>query len=453
MKPDKPISVESLTLKELLSQNLKIPEYQRPYVWDEKMVLKFLNQINFHFQRVNNNVENYPLYYLGCIVLHYDGKQFNVIDGQQRLTTLILISKLKGVLSNDLLFYHPLSFQNIKKNFSFLNSEFGNINSNVRKLIDQISFDQLNVTVIITKNEDQAYNFFETLNTGGVRLSGTDILKAHHLRSISSDKMKDYAKSWEKRQKHLEIVSQILLKSRKMNPLKNNLFPGKYGSVTEWKVALTEEFAEKTGKEGKDIGFADVQIEKETHTILSDRYSIRQPLNDGENYINYLLTFTEDYEDLFFPSKTSDFYKNFNREIIDLIDGTYDLKAYYQVALICFVNKFGKDHMEEFSMWLFRFVYSLRIGDKTRIYEATVKNFFSDTQLLQRILYSYTYDEILEYLKKQKFEIKSEINGVRWRFLDRIKRFFNLEAIENSFINLDDQLIKVIEDNYGKKRR
>lgn len=453
MKPDKPISVASLTLKELLSQNLKIPEYQRPYVWDETLVLKFLNQINFDFQRVNNNVENFPLYYLGCIVLHDDGEQFNIIDGQQRLTTLILISKLKGILSNDLLFYHPLSFQNIKKNFSFLESEFENINSNVRKLIDQMSFDQFNVTVIITKSEDQAYNFFESLNTGGVRLSGTDILKAHHLRSISSDKMKDYAKSWEKNQEHMERVSQILLKSRKMDPLKDNLFPGKYGSVTEWKLALTEEFAEKTGKAGKDIGFADVQIEKNTHTILSNKYSIRQPLDDGENYINYILSFIDDYEDLFFPSKTSDFYKNFNREIIDLIDGTADLKAYYQVALICFVDKYGKDHLEEFSMWLFRFVYSLRIGDKTRIYEATVKNFFSDTQLLQRILYSYTYDEILGYLKKQKFEIKSEINGVRWRFLDRIKRFFKLDAIENSFIDLDDQLIKTLEDNYGKRPR
>ena len=43
---------------------------------------------------------------------------------------------------------------------------------------------QIEFTLVITQSEDDAYQFFETQNTGGVRLSGPDIIKAHHLRAI-----------------------------------------------------------------------------------------------------------------------------------------------------------------------------------------------------------------------------------------------------------------------------
>ena len=450
LNDDQNIIVGSVTLTDVFTYNLAIPEYQRPYVWGEELILKFCNQIFQHTERSDINENDLPHYYLGCIVLHDDGSHLNIIDGQQRITTLILISKLKGLIVKDLHFYHPLSFQNINKNFTLLEKEYNNPKSKLRSVIARIDFDQINVTIIKTKNEDQAYNFFETLNTGGVRLSGTDILKAHHLRSISNGKIKEFAKNWEKRQKNLEKVNKILVKARRMNPLLDNSFPGKYGSNDEWKKTLTDEFSEKTGKEKRDIGFADVLIEKNTHTILSDKYSIRQPLNDGENYINYFLSFTDIYDEMFKSSNNTDFYTRFNEEVINVIDGTVDLKSYYELIMMCFVDKYGKEHFEEFAFWAFRFIYSLRVGEKTRIYEATVRNFFIKNNLLERVLYSYKVTEVLGYLKSQPFEILSEVSGVRERFLFRVNKVLNLSCNSETFSDLDEKFIDKIESNYAK---
>ncbi|WP_312508895.1 DUF262 domain-containing protein [Chryseobacterium culicis] len=447
------VSVESITLNKLFKRNLTVPEYQRPYVWSEELVVKFLNQFDQHHKRVKDGAaSSYPLYYAGCIVLHEQENSYNIIDGQQRLTTVALISQLKGNPLSRLSFFQPLSFRRIKQNFSFLEKCYDDPNSTVREVCDEINFDQVNVTVITTKNEDQAYNFFETLNTGGVRLSGTDILKAHHLRSVPEDKMKTFASDWEKRQAFLEEVNKILLKARKMTPLRDYEHPGKYGSQAQWKTALTEEFAEKTGKQSRDLGYADVLIEKNTHTVLSDKYSIRQPLNDGENYINYLLNFTDDFYAVFHPSQVSD-YSILNEKIIYLIDGTVDLKAYYQLALICCVDKFGRSHAEIFAFWLFRFIYSLRVGDKSRIYESTVINHLASTQLLERILYAYTADEVLAFLMEYKFKIdeKIAISGVRRRFLERVNHAFSLGADNETFKDLDEKLIQKMKFTIGGK--
>lgn len=443
------VEVDSVTLYELFQKELIIPEYQRPYVWSEQMLEKFLKQFELYFERVEDKQTQYPLYYAGCIVLHKKDNKYNIIDGQQRLTTLALLSKLKGDLLRDLHFFQPLSFQRIKRNYNFLKEQMGDKNSLVSRVCKELDFDKINVTIIITEDEDQAYNFFETLNTGGVRLSGTDILKAHHLRSVHESSMKDFAKDWEKRQSFLEEVNRILFKARKMTPLRDYAHPGKYGTKAEWKTVLTEEFAEITGKKNRDLGYADVLIEKNTHTILSDKYSIRQPLNDGENYINYLLGFTDDFDAIFYPLAPTEFYKKLNNEIIYLIDGTIDLKTYYQIALMCCVDKFGLDKKETFAFWLFRFIYSLRIGEKSRIYEATVINHLRTNMLLERILYAYTQDEVFDFLKEQKFKIdQNNIKGVKRRFLERINWVFELNANTETFLDLDEKLIqKIANDN------
>ena len=426
------LEVQSISLAELLNTNkLAIPEYQRPYVWSEIDIRKFLNQFKLHFDRIDENLKknenkiSIPNYYLGSIVLHKSefGK-LNIIDGQQRITTLLLISNLEeGNSQNKLEYHHPLTFKNIKNNLEILKKL--NEKDNFKTIINRINFSDLNITTIITTSEDLAYNFFETLNTGGVKLSGTDILKAHHLRVLKNE-MKPFAIEWENNQKHLEDVNRILLIARKLNIFENNEYPNKFAKDSTWKTSLTQEFSEKTSKNGRDIGYTNVIIEKNTHTVTSDKYAIRQPLNDGENYINYLLSFARDYEAAFLQENKG-CYSSFNNEIINVIDGTYDLRFYYKIALMCFVDRFGKDNLEEFSLWLFRNVYSVRFYDQTRIYEVTVKNMFIQSKLLERIMHAFTYEEILEYLKNEPFTIPQSITGVKWRFYDRINKFFNID--------------------------
>ncbi len=225
------IIVESITLKELFNKEEKItiPEYQRPYVWTPKEINKLLIQLKQHKDRT----EEKPLFYLGCIVLHKKENLLEIIDGQQRLTTLQILSFIKSKSDFGIKYSHPISLKNIKVNYDyFLKKEFGSID-----------LQNINITIIIVKNEDLAYNFFETLNTGGKRLSGTDVLKAHHLRSIAKKKKQNqYAYNFEQKQKNLEAVNRLLVKARRINYLNPKNIPDKFASTENWKKILIEDF-------------------------------------------------------------------------------------------------------------------------------------------------------------------------------------------------------------------
>lgn len=64
-----------------------IPSYQRPYVWTEENVSELLEDITYTFE--NNPKE---MYFMGSLVLQSKGNnEYDILDGQQRLTTLTLI--------------------------------------------------------------------------------------------------------------------------------------------------------------------------------------------------------------------------------------------------------------------------------------------------------------------------------------------------------------------------
>lgn len=428
------VEVSSISVLDLFDYNLKIPEYQRPYVWTKKEIKKLLFQISEHESRV---ILNKPNFYLGSIVLHKDGDYYNIIDGQQRLTTLQLLNYIHNGIDYNMKYAHPITFKQIQENYNYFKENDFEIED----------FASINVTVVVTNDEDMAYNFFETLNTGGKRLGGTDILKAHHLRSIKDiDYRNSFALKWEKKQKNLETVNRILSKIRRIDYLKRyDFIPNKFTDDNLWKNVLTEDFAEKSKKNNRDIGYSFVEIEENTHTVTADKYAIRQPLNEGVNYINYLLNFTEDYNFLFaIDDDRKDKYAIFIKKLLNVIDGTVDLKYFYQLTMICFVDRFGRKNILEFSLYLFRFLYSLRLWEQTRIYEPTVKNFIENTKILERILNAFTYEEIIDYLKNYTVNIKTiDISGVKQRHFERVNRFFEDKISKDDF---DKDLLIAIKE-------
>lgn len=59
---------------------LRIPEYQRPYVWSEKQIGKLIEDLKYHQEQFTNSP-----YHLGSVILHAQDGCLNIIDGQQRL--------------------------------------------------------------------------------------------------------------------------------------------------------------------------------------------------------------------------------------------------------------------------------------------------------------------------------------------------------------------------------
>lgn len=91
------LNVDQKTIKDLLtdkSANFLIPDYQRPYAWEENECQTLWDDI-FSFAFPDNNKDSFKAsdeYFLGAIVTYKnDGGQSEVIDGQQRLTTILLL--------------------------------------------------------------------------------------------------------------------------------------------------------------------------------------------------------------------------------------------------------------------------------------------------------------------------------------------------------------------------
>ena len=87
-------NIAQLTVKEFLSEGkYVIPIYQRNYDWGERETLQLLEDISDYAK--NNNIQNY---YIGSAVVFIrtvNGETyFEIIDGQQRLTTLTILTSL-----------------------------------------------------------------------------------------------------------------------------------------------------------------------------------------------------------------------------------------------------------------------------------------------------------------------------------------------------------------------
>ena len=87
-------NIAQLTVKEFLSEGkYVIPIYQRNYDWGERETLQLLEDISDYAK--NNNSQNY---YIGSAVVFIrtvNGETyFEIIDGQQRLTTLTILASL-----------------------------------------------------------------------------------------------------------------------------------------------------------------------------------------------------------------------------------------------------------------------------------------------------------------------------------------------------------------------
>jgi len=78
-----------------------IPDYQREYVWKpEEQVEQFLSDIEDEF---NPDSDSQVSYFIGLIILVKNGNKMDVIDGQQRLTTIVIsICALRNLLEENI---------------------------------------------------------------------------------------------------------------------------------------------------------------------------------------------------------------------------------------------------------------------------------------------------------------------------------------------------------------
>ncbi|ABG50042.1 protein of unknown function DUF262 [Trichodesmium erythraeum IMS101] len=84
------IESKGMNLEKLFDEFYVIPDYQREYVWTQKEVNEFIQDIYEEFSEQTQN--SYPEYFIGSIIVCGRGEKFyEIIDGQQRITTAYLV--------------------------------------------------------------------------------------------------------------------------------------------------------------------------------------------------------------------------------------------------------------------------------------------------------------------------------------------------------------------------
>lgn len=191
-----------------------VPLYQRAYAWSDDEINQLIEDVNGY---EGNN------YYIGSLIVHQrEDKSFEVIDGQQRLTTLFLLFlyleiKVKENLSFDCRRKSNLTLQNLVKKYVDKTDE-KKINDNdteeslisgikiiedkfIKDDIDKNEFKKRLSKVILYRIEVPKHTdlnrYFEIMNTRGEQLEQADILKALFMERINNVYHNEFAKIWD----------------------------------------------------------------------------------------------------------------------------------------------------------------------------------------------------------------------------------------------------------------
>lgn len=413
------LAVASVSLHDLFDANelldsagyanggtLHLPEYQRPYRWSSDQVQMLFDDLQAHFSKPELKHD----FYLGSIILHRGADQrLNIIDGQQRLTSIAILCELSGVRpAPALTISAPESQHRIRANFAALRDS-------VRKGAARFDLHHINVTLVITNSEDDAYRFFETQNSGGVRLSGIDIAKAHHLRPLDLEDQNRFAIAWE-RMGRLSHVVDCVMRGRLWQTLNWRDLASKGKQPNSFRDQVVHELAASTDDRGLDTAYQ-LQI---TNDVAGKRasqnqdwlYDMRQPLHAGINSIHFLRQFARiigTYCRLDTPEP--DEHRTWHWHYHGLIAGSEAspyLKSLYDTALAQYISRFGDKGLTEAGLWLYRAVYSLRLSNQKMVRESSVQKFANDTRLLDLIAHSFNHEQLIARLTKFQYEVSPE---------------------------------------------
>ncbi len=217
-----------------------IPLYQRAYAWEDKQLIQLVEDISDASIDAN--------YYIGALIVSRQGNKFEVVDGQQRLTSLYLLLNCLGLevrhtltfacreKSNytlkhirDLLQDNRSAIEedrielNIQRGLNILKEELKKPEYNKADLLKKLERVVL-FRIEVPENTD-LNRYFEIMNTRGEQLEQHDILKAMLMSNLpdSSDK-NIFAKIWDACSDMTGYVQMHFIS--KDNAIRANLFGG-----------------------------------------------------------------------------------------------------------------------------------------------------------------------------------------------------------------------------------
>lgn len=434
-------NLKIVTIRELLNENLKIPGYQRPYRWSTESAVTLVMDSYGAFA---NKVSEYRI---GSVVLHktidYNNKIIlNIVDGQQRLTTLSIMFFVFSELIKDAGYenlsklldekYNELSCDAIVNNLDIIRRKVKEFDKNQLKDYVDYLLDRCTLVKIITENEQEAFQFFDSQNSRGKELAPHDLLKSYHLREMGDEPENtkvEIINAWENtKQSELE------------NLFSDNLYPlvRWYKSKDGLNYSAKDIKIFKGIKKNNNYNFsiynraANLYIERFnsegmyelTAGNLINQFQLTQPLIAGRRFFQYSLHYMELYKKV---DKLVTF-KFKGNELIKSGSGDSYIYSMFINVLMFYVDKFSMDALTEARLFfLYKWAFSLRVCMKAVYRESVNKyaqgkservnyglNMFSLISEMQDPMELDTV--VLENVTEEKFK-NSKINVSRYRVM------------------------------------
>ncbi len=330
-----------LTVRELFSRPLLLPDYCVPFSWEEERAVRLLNDVVLNIKRGD--------YRLGTMVTVKKGEEHYILDGEGRFITLSIILTLLGssLAPRFSRKWSKAERQQIKRVSVALEKSLS--------FVDKVSLNDFllngcSLVFIAVEEEEEAFFFFDSAISRGRALDPADLLKAYHLCAM--------------REESEEVKAQAIASWERLD---NEHLYSLFDTLYVLKRWLHKEVAVSFKADGLAV-FKGLNSEEYPYlySLSNKAFSLFDPILNGKRFFKM----TEFYSNIYPDKLTEEIKKVYpnlehNFRALKGYDNVGDLCAYklFLTLLLLYVDRFGYTDFRVVVKACFCFAFALRFDN------------------------------------------------------------------------------------------
>ena len=414
------IDAQVKSIEKLKDYFFLVPDYQREYVWKaDDQVEQFLTDIDNEY---DENAEQQESYFIGSIIIVKNKNKYDVIDGQQRLTTITLtLCAIRDLLSNqeltELQKNHLNTVNNLLYSFDsdteqllvrlelqydeskgFLDSLIkkekytGEVTASIQKM--RAAYNQIynylekilqkgvadltkfakffynKIELVLIESEDigSALKIFETINQRGASLNAMDLVKNLLFRQANESQFSTIKETWK------NINEALLRCGEHENPLRflRYFMMARYHNGILREDDIYNWIITKAGKAILKYETHPIELVKEIEAMAqryADLVNATKRLSDGSDYPHVThIGFINKYKARQHLIMLLALSKQADKAAIDYL--AQQIESFYFVTNT--VGILGKSNEHSFANWVVSFRGKTTIEEIQQVVETTI---------------------------------------------------------------------------------
>ena len=414
------IDAQVKSIEKLKDYFFLVPDYQREYVWKaDDQVEQFLTDIDNEY---DENAEQQESYFIGSIIIVKNKNKYDVIDGQQRLTTITLtLCAIRDLLSNqeltELQKNHLNTVNNLLYSFDsdteqllvrlelqydeskgFLDSLIkkekytGEVTASIQKM--RAAYNQIynylekilqkgvadltkfakffynKIELVLIESEDigSALKIFETINQRGASLNAMDLVKNLLFRQANEGQFNTIKETWK------NINEALLRCGEHENPLRflRYFMMARYHNGILREDDIYNWIITKAGKAILKYETHPIELVKEIESMAqryADLVNATKKLSDGSDYPHVThIGFINKYKARQHLIMLLALSKQADKAAIDYL--AQQIESFYFVTNT--VGILGKSNEHSFANWVVSFRGKTTIEEIQQVVETTI---------------------------------------------------------------------------------